>query len=82
MGHSKIGSIIALFFCLFSLLRKYPIAWYCMDRVSSCSVYVVQQDTQCSFMVEFIHNIYQLYSVSDLTGPSSGASFNAVWADW
>jgi hypothetical protein len=35
----------------------------------------VQLDTQCSFMVEFIHNIYQLYSVSDLIGPSSGASF-------
>jgi hypothetical protein len=23
------------------------ITWYCMDRVSSCNVYVVQQDTQC-----------------------------------
>jgi hypothetical protein len=49
-----------------------------MDRVSSCNVYVVQLDTQCSFMVEFIHNIYQFYSVSDLTGPSSEASFKAV----
>jgi hypothetical protein len=46
-----------------------------MDRVSSCSVYVVQLDTQCSFMFEFIHNIYQFYSVSDLIGPFSGASF-------
>jgi hypothetical protein len=46
-----------------------------MDRVSSCSVYVVQLDTQCSYMIEFIHNIYQLYNVSDLIGPSSGASF-------
>jgi hypothetical protein len=46
-----------------------------MDRVLSCSVYAVQLDTQCSYMVEFIHNIYQLYSVSDLTGPSPGASF-------
>jgi hypothetical protein len=49
-----------------------------MDRVSSCNVYVVQLDTQCSFMVEFIHNKYQLYSVSDLIGSSSGASFKAV----
>jgi hypothetical protein len=53
-----------------------------MDRVSSCTVYVVQLDTQRSFMVEFIHNIYQLYIVSDLIGPSSGASFKAAWADW
>jgi hypothetical protein len=53
-----------------------------MDRVSSCNVYVVQIDTQCSFMVDFIHNICQLYNVSDLTGPSSGASFKAVRADW
>ena len=26
-----------------------------MDRVSSCSIYVNQQDTQC-FMIEFIRN--------------------------
>jgi hypothetical protein len=32
-------------------------------------------------MAEFIHNIYQLYSVSDLIGPSSGASFKSAWAD-
>jgi hypothetical protein len=25
------------------------LTWYCMDRVSSCSVYVVQPDTQCSY---------------------------------
>jgi hypothetical protein len=51
------------------------VTWYCKDRVSSCSVYVIQLDTQYSFMVDFIHNIYQLYSVSDLIAPSSGASF-------
>jgi hypothetical protein len=45
-------------------------------------VYVVQLDTQCPFMVEFIHNIYQLYNVSNLTGPSSAATFKSVWADW
>jgi hypothetical protein len=33
-------------------------------------------------MIEFIHNIYQLYSVSDLIGPSSGASFKGARADW
>ena len=27
------------------------------DRVSSCNVYVVQQDTQCFFMIEFIRHI-------------------------
>jgi hypothetical protein len=42
------------------------------------NVYVVQLDTQCSFMVEFIHNICQLYIVSGPIGPSSGASFKAV----
>ena len=30
-----------------------------MDRVSSCYIYVVQQDTQC-FMIEFIHNTWWL----------------------
>ena len=30
-----------------------------MDRVSSCNIYVVQQDTQC-FMIEFIHNTWWL----------------------
>jgi hypothetical protein len=53
-----------------------------MDRASSCNVYLVQLETQCSFMVKFIHNIYQLYSVSGLIGPYSGASFKAVCAHW
>ena len=30
-----------------------------MDRVSSCNIYVIQQDTQC-FMIKFIHNIWWL----------------------
>ena len=30
-----------------------------MDRVSSCSIDVIQQDTQC-FMIEFIHNTWWL----------------------
>jgi hypothetical protein len=41
-------------------------------------LHVVQLETQRYFMVVFIHNIYQLYGVSDLIGPSSGASFKAV----
>ena len=30
-----------------------------MDRLSSCNIYVIQQDTQC-FMITFIHNIWWL----------------------
>ena len=30
-----------------------------MDRVSSCSIYVIQQDTQC-FMIKFIHKTWWL----------------------
>ena len=30
--------------------------WYCMDRVSFCNIYVIQQDTQY-MMINFIHNI-------------------------
>ena len=30
-----------------------------MDRVSSCNIYVIQQDTQC-FMIELIHNTWWL----------------------
>ena len=30
-----------------------------MDRVSSCNIYVIQQDTQC-FMNEFIHDTWWL----------------------
>ena len=35
------------------------LTWYCMDSVSSCNIYVIQQDTQC-FMIEFIHNTWWL----------------------
>ena len=31
--------------------------WYCRDRVSSCNIYVVQQDTQSFSMIEFIHHV-------------------------
>ena len=30
-----------------------------MDRVSSCNIYVNQEDTQC-FMIEFIQNTWRL----------------------
>ena len=44
-----------------------------MDRVSSCNIYVVQQDTQSFFMIEFYSSHMLARHVSDLTGPSSGA---------
>ena len=30
---------------------------HCGDRVSSCNIYAVQQDTQNFLMIEFIHHI-------------------------
>ena len=38
---------------------KMSLTCCCMDRVSSCNIYVIQQDTQC-FMFEFIHNTWWL----------------------
>ena len=29
-----------------------------MDRVSSCNIYAVQQDTQSVLMSEFIHHVH------------------------
>jgi hypothetical protein len=46
----------------------------CIVRVSSCNVYAVQLDTQYSYTVEFYSQINLLHNVSDLMGPSSGAS--------
>ena len=40
-------------------VSKTELTLYCMDRVSSCNIYVIQQDTQC-FMIEFIHNTWWL----------------------
>jgi hypothetical protein len=31
--------------------------WYCRDRVSSCNIYAVQQDTQSVLMSNFIHHV-------------------------
>ena len=45
------------------------LTWYCRDRVSSCNIYAVQQDTQCGLMSKF----YSARHVSDFTGPLSGA---------
>ena len=47
-------------------------SWYCMDRVSSCNIYAVQQDTQSVLMSEFYSALILARHVSDLIGPSSG----------
>ena len=39
------------------IASTYCETWYCRDRVSSCYVYAVQQDTQSVSMSEFIHHI-------------------------
>ena len=44
-----------------------------MDRVSSCNIYAVQQDTQGVLRSEFYSALTFARHVSDLTGPSSGA---------
>jgi hypothetical protein len=46
-----------------SLISDKNNGWFTWRRKYIYDVYVVQLDTQYSFMVEFIHNIYQLYSV-------------------
>ena len=43
-----------------------------MDRVSSCNIYAVQQDTQNVLMIEFYSALMLAGHVSDLTGPKSG----------
>ena len=53
-----------------------------MDRVSSCKIYAVQQDTQSFLMIEFIHYICLTRHVSDLTGPSSGAFYKLYLQIW
>ena len=55
---------------------------YCTDRVSSCNIYAVQQDTQGDFN-EWVYSALMLARhVSDLTGPSSGASFTRQIGMW
>ena len=49
------------------------VTWYCRDRVSSCNIYAVQQDTQCVLMSKFYSAPVLARHVSDLIGPSSGA---------
>ena len=53
-----------------------------MDRVSSCNIYTVQQDTQSFLMIDFYSSRMLARHISDLTGPSSGAFLQAVCADW
>ena len=49
----------ARLFLVCSSCKWSVLTWYCMDRASSCNIYVIQQDTQC-FMIEFIHNNWWL----------------------
>ena len=37
---------------------KTDIHWYCRDRVSSCNMYAVQQDTQCGLMSKFYSALF------------------------
>ena len=46
---------------------------HCRDRVSSCNIYAVQQDTQSVLMSEFYSALMLARLVSDLIGQSSGA---------
>ena len=51
-----------------------------MDRVSSCNIYAVQQDTQSVSMSEFYSALTLARRVSDLIGPSSGAFFYKLYS--
>ena len=53
-----------------------------MDRVSSCNIYAVQQDTQNVLMSEFYSSHMLALHVSDLTGPSSGAFYKLYLQIW
>ena len=41
----------------YAVVANTPVPRYCMDRVSSCNIYAVQQDTQSVVMSEFIHHL-------------------------
>ena len=41
-------------------LKQLYLTWYCRDRLSSCNIYAVQQDTQSVSMSEFIQHLCQL----------------------
>ena len=72
------GSYFFLFTCARKLFFSYmhvPGSYFFLifrDRVSSCNIYAVQQDTHF-FMIEFYSSHMLARHVSDLTGPSSGA---------
>ena len=48
----------------------------------NCNIYVVQQDTQSVLRSEFYSELMLARHVSELTGPSSGAFIQAVFADF
>ena len=67
---------------LLSWVRKCAI-WYCRDRVSSCNIYAVQQDTLSFFFNDWGYSSHMLARhVSDLIGPSSGAFHKLYLQIW
>ena len=63
--------------------RIWNAGWYCRDRVSSCNIYAVQQDTQSFLMIEFYSPRMLARHVSDVTAVGScrqSSSYNWVTA--
>ena len=60
---TKEGEMPCLFNFLFTFCvlvgRVEKLTRYSRDRVSSCNIYAVQQDTQSVLMSEFIHHVCQ-----------------------
>ena len=87
--HSDIACSIKKTYCrcpyvqvIWKLVTSLIVSWYCSDRVSSCNIYAVQQDTH-SFFNEWVYSsrVFARH-VSDLTGPSSGASYKLYLQIW
>ena len=55
-----------------------------MDRVSSCNIYAVQQDTQSVLMSEFIQHLYQLdmFRTSPVRNVSSSTRITYLLTPW
>ena len=64
------------------LVLSFLLTRYCMERVSSCNIYAVQQDTHNVLMSKFIHYICLARHISDLIGPSSGAFYKLYLQIW
>ena len=59
-----------------------PRTCYCRDRVSSCNIYAVQQDTLSFFLMIFYSSHMLARNVSDLTGPFLGAFYKLCVQIW